>query len=84
MDNPQVGSILAKKLNTYLLLTPGELSALAKLQSTKLTVKRGKQLIHEGQREHQVFVLQAGWGAVIRTSPTATVRSFGFRYPGTL
>ena len=82
MDNPQVGSILAKKLNTYLLLTPGELSALAKLQSTKLTVKRGKQLTHEGQRERQVLVLQAGWGSSYKDLPNGNRQIIWIPIPG--
>ena len=62
MDNPQVGSsILAKKLSTFLQLSPQELKCLAEMQSVQLKVKRGKQLTLEGQTGHKAFVLQAGW-----------------------
>jgi len=61
MGNAQFDSILAKKLNTFVPLSPRELKWLGEVQSTQLTVKRGKQLIQEGQTGHKAFVLQAGW-----------------------
>ena len=54
-------SVLAKKLNTFIPLTPKELNALAEIQSSPLSVKRGKQLTQEGQTGHKAFVLQSGW-----------------------
>ena len=54
-------SVLAKKLNTFIPLTPEELNALAEIQSSPLSVKRGKQLTQEGQTGHKAFVLQSGW-----------------------
>lgn len=59
--NTHAGSVLARKLNTFLALSPDELNCLAEIQSTPLKVKRGKQLTQEGQTGHKVFVLQAGW-----------------------
>ena len=61
MSNMQGDSILAKKLNTFIPLAPKELNWLAAIQSTPLTVKRGKRLTQEGQTGHKAFVLQAGW-----------------------
>jgi CRP-like cAMP-binding protein len=55
-------SPLAKKLNTFLPLSPDELKCLADIQSAPRAVKRGKPLVHEGQTGHKAFVLQAGWG----------------------
>ena len=60
MDKPQF-TVLAKKLNTFLALTPKELDGLAEMQSARITVKRGRQLTHEGQSGHKAFVLQSGW-----------------------
>jgi len=61
MANTQLDSILAKKLSTFIPLKPEELKRLSEIQSTPLTVKRGKQLTKEGQTGHKAFVLQAGW-----------------------
>jgi CRP-like cAMP-binding protein len=55
------GGILARKLNTFLPLTPDELKCLAEIQSPPFPVKRGRQLTQEGQTGHRAFVLQAGW-----------------------
>ena len=55
------GGILARKLNTFLPLTPDELKCLAGIQSQPFPVKRGRQLTQEGQTGHKAFVLQAGW-----------------------
>jgi CRP-like cAMP-binding protein len=61
MENSPFGGTLAKKLNAFLPLTRNELKALTEMQSATVTVKRGKQLTHEGQTGHKAFVLQAGW-----------------------
>src|SRR6476660_5783523 len=61
MSTMQSDSILARKLNTFVPLTAKELKWLAEIQATPLTVKRGKQLIQEGQTGHKAYVLQAGW-----------------------
>ena len=61
MANMQAESVLARKLNTFIALSPDELTCLAGLQSHALKVKRGQQLTHEGQTGHKAFVLQAGW-----------------------
>jgi CRP-like cAMP-binding protein len=54
-------SVLAKKLDAFFRLSSEELKGLAKIQGKALAVKRGKQLIHEGQTGHKVFILHAGW-----------------------
>ena len=61
MAGTQFDSVLARKLNAFVALSPKELKALAEIQSKPITVKRGKQLIEEGQTGHKAFVLQAGW-----------------------
>ena len=61
MSNARGSSLLAKKLSTFLPLSPVELDCLAEMQSKPVTVKRGKQLTQEGQTGHRVFVLQSGW-----------------------
>ncbi len=54
-------SVLAKKLSAFVPLSPDELECLAELQLPTMSVKRGHQLVHEGEPERRVFVLQAGW-----------------------
>lgn len=54
-------SLLAKKLNAFVPLSPDELDCLAELQEPTSFVKRGQQLVHEGESDQRVFVLQSGW-----------------------
>ena len=61
MRNAQSGSVLAKKLQKFIPLTPNEQRRLADIQSDPLTVKRGQRLTAEGQTGHKVFVLHSGW-----------------------
>jgi CRP-like cAMP-binding protein len=62
MGSTQFDSVLATKLHAFLPLTPNELECLAEIQSAPLKVKRGTQIVNEGQTGHKAFVLQSGWG----------------------
>ena len=62
MNDPHLNGVLATKLNAFLPLSVAELKCLAAIQSKPVAVKRGKQLIDEGQTGQKAFVLQAGWG----------------------
>ena len=77
-----LGSILAKKLNTFIPLTPKELKALAEIQSSPLRVKRGKQLTHEGQTGHKAFVLQSGWACSYKDLPGGSRQIISFPIAG--
>lgn len=79
MLNEQSNSLLAKKLTTFLPLTPTELKRLAEVQSKPLAIKRGKQLVHEGQTGHNALVLQAGWGCSYKDLPNGGAKSSRFR-----
>jgi CRP-like cAMP-binding protein len=78
----QLDSVLAKKLNAFLPLTPDELKALAEMQSATLTVKRGKQLTHEGQTGHKAFVLQAGWACSYKVLTNGSRQIISFPIAG--
>ena len=78
----QFDSILAKKLNTFVPLAAKELKWLAEIQATSLTVKRGKQLIQEGQTGHQAFVLQAGWACSYKDLPNGNRQIISFPIAG--
>lgn len=57
----QFESVLARKLNAFLPLSLEEAKCLDELQSAPSQVKRGKQLVQEGEAAQGVFVLQSGW-----------------------
>jgi hypothetical protein len=79
MADMRFDSVLARKLNTFIALSPDELKCLAEMQSQTLSVRRDKQLTQEGQTGHKAFVLQAGWPAVSKTCRTGGARSSPFR-----
>jgi len=82
MANGRFDSLLAKKLNAFIPLSPDELDRLAELQSPTTTVKRGHQLVHEGQPEHRVFVLQAGWACSYKDLPSGERQIISFPIAG--
>ncbi len=82
MLNEQFSSLLARKLTTFLPLTPAELKRLAEVQSKPLTVRRGRQLVHEGQTGHKALVLQAGWGCSYKDLPNGGRQIISFPIAG--
>jgi CRP-like cAMP-binding protein len=77
-----IDNALARKLNTFLPLAAMELKALADIQSAPLSVKRGRQLTHEGQTGHRAFVLQAGWACSYKLLSNGARQIISFPVPG--
>jgi CRP-like cAMP-binding protein len=82
MVNTLVDTALARKLSAFLPLAPEELNALAEIQSAPLTVKRGKNLVSEGQTDHRAFVLHSGWACSYKDLPNGSRQIIGFPLPG--
>jgi CRP-like cAMP-binding protein len=76
-----VGS-LERKLNSFVHLSAAELTCLADLQSATVRVKRGKELVHEGQTGHKAYVLQSGWACSFKLLPDGGRQIIGFPIPG--
>ncbi|MEI9900866.1 MAG: hypothetical protein WDN31_12850 [Hyphomicrobium sp.] len=72
-------SVLARKLGAFLSLSTHELQRLAELQSAPQRVKRGKQLIREGEARHEAFILQAGWACSYKDLSSGGRRSSHFQ-----
>ena len=75
-------SVLAKKLNTFIPLSSGELKCVAGMQLNTVKVKRGQQLTHEGQTGHKVFILQAGWACNYKLLPDGGRQIISFPIAG--
>jgi CRP-like cAMP-binding protein len=73
---------LERKLNSFVQLSSAELSCLADLQSAPVRVKRGKELVHEGQTGHKAYILQAGWACSFKLLPDGGRQIIGFPVPG--
>jgi len=54
--------LLATKLSTFIQLTDAERDCLVDLQATPLEVKRGTELICQGETGQVAYILQRGWG----------------------
>ena len=74
--------LLARKLNSFLTLSKGELACLADLQRHRLNVRRGQQLTREGQTGHKAFVLQEGWACSFKTLPDGGRQIISFPIAG--
>jgi CRP-like cAMP-binding protein len=82
MAPTQLDSVLTRKLNTFLPLSLEEASCLDELQSAPSKVKRGKQLLHEGEAAHKVFVLQSGWACSYKDLPSGGRQIISFPIAG--
>jgi CRP-like cAMP-binding protein len=76
------GGVLARKLNTFLPLSPDELKCLIEIQSQSFPVKRGRQLTQEGQTGHKAFVLQEGWACSFKVLRGGTRQIISFPIAG--
>jgi len=79
---PHNNNLLARKLNTFVQLSDRELACLTDLQSLQVRVKRGKELVHEGQTGHTAYILQAGWACSFKLLPDGGRQIIAFPLPG--
>ncbi len=77
-----VASALARKLNQFLPLGPGELAALAELEAQHRPVAAGAELVHEREAGQRAFVLQRGWACCYKLLPDGGRQVIDFRVPG--
>jgi CRP-like cAMP-binding protein len=82
MVDAKFDSVLARKLSTFLPLSPEELKRLAEMQSSPMKVKRGRQLVEEGQTGHKAFVLQGGWACSYKLLPNGARQIISFPIAG--
>ncbi len=75
-------SVLARKLNTFLPLTQAELACLADIQSSPVKMRRGQELVQEGQTGHKAFVLQQGWACSYKSLPDGGRQIISFPIAG--
>jgi CRP-like cAMP-binding protein len=71
-----------RKLGTFMTLSQDELSCLAELQAAPERVKRGKELVHEGQTGHKAYILQSGWACSFKLLHDGGRQIIGFPIPG--
>ena len=82
MANTHFDNALARKLTTFVQLSPEEVKCLARLQIPLRRVKRGEQLLLEGQSGHEAFVVQAGWACSYKALPSGQRQIISFPIAG--
>lgn len=73
---------LERKLNSFVQLSSAEMSCLAGLQAEPIRMKRGKELVHEGQTGHKAYILHTGWACSFKLLPDGGRQIIGFPIPG--
>ena len=74
--------LLAQKLGFFMQLSQRELDFLAELQSVTIVVKRGKELIQEGQAGQIAYILQEGWACSFKMLREGERQIITFPVPG--
>lgn len=72
----------ARKLSAFLPLSAQELQCLRQLQSEPVAIRRGAQLIDEGQTGHKAFVLHSGWACSYKDLPNGNRQIISFPVAG--
>ena len=54
---------VVKKLKSFIDLTDNEISTFSSLPHRLITLSAGREIVHEGQRAHNAFILLDGWVA---------------------
>jgi CRP-like cAMP-binding protein len=75
-------SVLARKLDALVALSPREQALLAELQAAPVRVERGRELVHEGQTGHRAYLLLAGWACSFKLLADGARQVIRFPLPG--
>lgn len=78
----QPRSRLATKLSSFMALTAADEACLDELQAAPTHVKRGRELLQQGEKGHVAYVLQSGWGCSFKTTGGGGRQVITFPIPG--
>ena len=79
---PHQAGLLAQKLGTFMQLSERELDFLCDIQSAPIVVKRGKELIQEGETGQVAYILQEGWACSFKMLRDGERQIITFPVPG--
>ncbi len=75
-------SALIRKFGAFLDLTCAEKDYLGEIQSRRMRVKPGQELLQEGDKDQNVFILQSGWANSYKDLPDGGRQIINFPVPG--
>lgn len=73
---------LAKKLNSFAPLSSNELLRLSEARSAPVSVRKGRELLHEGQLGKKVFIVLDGWASSYKDLRDGTRQIISFSIAG--
>ena len=73
---------LTRKLGSIMRLSSSETACLCELQSYPLHIKRGTEIVHEGQAAQRAFILQSGWARCYKDLRDGGRQIISFPLPG--
>jgi CRP-like cAMP-binding protein len=79
---PQRSSVLARKIGAFVQLSETELEYLSGLHSAPVEVKRGAEIVHEGQTGQMAYIIQSGWACSFKLLPDGGRQIITFPIPG--
>jgi CRP-like cAMP-binding protein len=81
-DMQLASSYLTTKLMTFMPLTDPERLRLEELQSSPIHLKRGQELLHQGEKGSVGYVLHSGWGCSFKIMRDGGRQIITFPVPG--
>lgn len=73
---------VVEKLKSFIDLTDNEISVFSSLPHRLITLAAGREIVHEGQRAHNAFILVDGWVASYKLLPDGTRQIIDVQIPG--
>lgn len=75
-------SPFARKLGAFVALSAQEFSVLNRLHSRRKVFQPGRDIMHEGQRNHAAYILASGWVCSYKLLQGGTRQIVDFQIPG--
>jgi CRP-like cAMP-binding protein len=73
---------LTRKLGSIMRLSSSEAACLSDLQSHPVHIKRGTEIVHEGEAAQRAFILQSGWACCYKDLREGGRQIISFPLPG--
>ncbi|WP_040672187.1 Crp/Fnr family transcriptional regulator [Rhodobacter ferrooxidans] len=77
-----VNSPFARKLAAFVTLSDSDLTVLSDLYRRRRVFPAGRDLMHQGQTSHPVYILADGWACSYKLLPGGTRQIVDFQIPG--
>lgn len=71
-----------KKMKCFIDLTAHELAAFDAMPGRLISYAAGREIVHEGQKAHNAFILLSGWVASYKLLPDGSRQIIDFQIPG--